>query len=143
MSDKVNFTVAQRQVLDTMDKNLLVSASAGTGKTTVMVERIKKLVQDCHAQIDRMLIVTFTKLSASEMKEKLYKVLSVCDDSFVQEQVGLIDTCSIGTIHSFCSDVIREYFYVVGIDPNFSVLKEEEAGQLFDRAMESVFEKRY
>lgn len=143
MAEKVNFTPTQQKILDSTDKNLLVSASAGTGKTTVMVERIKRLIQNCHAQIDRMLIVTFTKLAASEMKEKLHKILADCEDYFVQEQISLIDASSIGTIHSFCADVIREYFYIVGIDPNFSVLKEEESVKLFERATDMVFEKRY
>ena len=143
MSNSLRFTPAQLSVLNSTDKNLLVSASAGTGKTTVMVEKIKGLVEQKGAQIDRMLIVTFTKLSALEMKEKLFESLSASDNPLSEEQCSKIDQCSIGTIHSFCADVIREYFYVVGIDPNFSVLSDAESAQLFERAVESVFDKRY
>lgn len=138
------YTFAQRQALDISKKNnLLVSASAGTGKTTVMVERIKRLIEDKHEKLKKMLIVTFTKLAAAEMKDKLYNKLLSSDNEYAREQGESVDESSIGTIHSFCSDVVREYFYVVGIDPNFAILEENESRKLYDNAVETVFERRY
>lgn len=144
MADKVKFTQNQRLALDISKKqNLLVSASAGTGKTTVMVTRIRDLVQNKRAELEKMLVVTFTRLAASEMKEKLFNLLTESDDDFTLEQSQHIDACSIGTIHSFCADVVREYFYVVGIDPNFAILEERDSKLLFERATDTVFEKYY
>ena len=138
------YTFAQRQALDiTKKNNLLVSASAGTGKTTVMVERIKRLIENKHEKLKKMLIVTFTKLAAAEMKDKLYNKLLSSDNEYAREQGESVDESSIGTIHSFCSDVVREYFYVVGIDPNFAILEETESKKLYDNAVETVFERRY
>ena len=83
MADKVKFTQNQRLALDISKKqNLLVSASAGTGKTTVMVTRIRDLVQNKRAELEKMLVVTFTRLAASEMKEKLFNLLTESDDDF-------------------------------------------------------------
>jgi len=144
MQKPIVLTPAQESILDIQrEQNFLVSASAGAGKTTVMVERIKKLIEKKHAQVDKMLVVTFTKLSASEMKQKLFDKLDSTTDPFIIEQREQIDTCNIGTIHSFCADVIREYFYLLDIDPNFSVLETNEADLLFDRATERVFEDKY
>lgn len=144
MADKVKFTQNQKLALDISKRqNLLVSASAGTGKTTVMVTRIRDLVQYKGAELEKMLVVTFTRLAASEMKEKLFNLLIESDDAFTFEQSRYIDACSIGTIHSFCAEVVREYFYVVGVDPNFAVLEERDGKLLFERATDTVFEKYY
>ena len=144
MQKPIEFTQAQKSILEIdKEQNFLVSASAGAGKTTIMVERIKKLIENKHVEIDKMLVVTFTKLAALEMKQKLFDKLADATDPFVVEQREQIDTCHIGTIHSFCADVVREYFYLVDVDPNFSVLDDGEAQVLFDRAIEKVFDNRY
>lgn len=108
-----------------------------------MVERIKRLIENKHEKLKKMLIVTFTKLAAAEMKDKLYNKLLSSDNEYAREQGESVDESSIGTIHSFCSDVVREYFYVVGIDPNFAILEETESRKLYDKAVETVFERRY
>ncbi|MBR5251022.1 MAG: UvrD-helicase domain-containing protein [Clostridia bacterium] len=144
MQKPIEFTQAQKSILEIdKEQNFLVSASAGAGKTTIMVERIKKLIENKHVEIDKMLVVTFTKLAALEMKQKLFDKLADATDPFVVEQREQIDTCHIGTIHSFCADVVREYFYLVDVDPNFSVLADNEAEVLFDKAIEKVFDNRY
>ena len=144
MADKLNFTPSQALAMDiSQQKNVLVSASAGTGKTTVMVERIKKLVEEKRIPLNKMLVITFTRLAAAEMKEKLFNKLSSSSDEFARIQAERVDECTIGTIHSFCAETVREYFYVLGIDPNFAMLTGGEEKKLFDRAVENVFESRY
>lgn len=138
------YTPAQKRALDISQKrNLLVSASAGTGKTTVMVERIKQLIETKREMLKKMLVVTFTKLAAAEMKDKLYVGLLSSDSEYAREQAETVGECSIGTIHSFCSDVVREYFYVVGVDPNFAILEESESLEIHGLATDRVFEKNY
>ena len=105
------------------------------GKTTVMIERIVKLIKERAVDIDRLLVVTFTTAAATEMKDRLKAQLSDTDDQILIEQAEKLDSCQISTLHSFCADVLRNYFYVTGIDPNFTILETEVAQGLRDRAL--------
>lgn len=128
------WTKEQQKVIDQRDADILVSAAAGSGKTAVLVERIiQKITDEEHPlDVDRLLVVTFTKAAAGEMRERIAAAL----DKKVQEspqnqhfvrQLSLIHKTQITTIHSFCMSLIRDYFYVLGIDPNIA---PGEEGQL-------------
>ncbi len=143
-----NFTEKQRKVIDINDGNVVVSASAGSGKTSVMIERIIRLIVDGKANISEILAVTFTKLSAKEIKDRIAKVLweriSQGDKKeLFKAQIENLQTASISTVHSFCSDVIKTYFYEAEVDPSFSVLDEVGANYLKQRAINDVFERLY
>ncbi len=132
-----NYTINQQKVIDSHASNLLVSASAGTGKTTVMVERIYQLIASGAVDISNILVVTFTKLAAAEMKQRLMaKLLANSSNAIIAEQLEKIDQCSICTVHSFCSDIIRNYFYVVGVDPTYSIVDSITANKLRSEALD-------
>ena len=107
-----NYTPEQKNVIffptnGAPMQNMLVSASAGTGKTTVMIERIARLVKQ-DVNVDQIVVVTFTNLAAAEMKNRLAVELSKSSgDERVREQLEKLDNASICTLHSFCSDLLR------------------------------------
>lgn len=141
----VNWSEEQLKIFESHDKNILVSASAGSGKTTVMIQKIIDLVlkEGDRTPISNFLVVTFTKASASDMKEKLIEAfMKHQDDEFCLEQIDNVDTSDISNLHSFCSRLISSYFYEVGIDPSFQVLDGAVAGFLQDKALEKLFEKK-
>ncbi len=118
---------------------MLVSASAGTGKTTTMIMRIADLIRE-GADISEIVVVTFTNLAAAEMKAKLAEKLSgMHGDKRAIEQLEKLDTAAICTLHSFCVDLLRNYFYVVDIDPAFAVLDTLTAATLRKNALDSLF----
>ncbi|MBQ7917528.1 MAG: UvrD-helicase domain-containing protein [Clostridia bacterium] len=141
----INFTKEQQAVIDSRGKNILVSASAGSGKTTVMIQRIIDLVldKDDKTPISKFLVVTFTKASASDMKKKLIDAfLKHQDDPFVLEQIDDVETSDISNLHSFCSRLISTYFYEIGVDPAFQVLDEANSRFLQTKAFERLFETK-
>ncbi len=133
-----NPTEAQRQILYSQDKRLLVSASAGTGKTTVMVERISELIKK-GADISEFVLVTYTNLAAAEMKKRLVANLADEDSEHMREQLEKIDTASISTLHVFCAELLRNYFYVVDVDPSFGILEGIQANTLKQTALDQTF----
>ncbi len=136
-----NYTINQQRVIDSRASNLLVSASAGTGKTTVMVERIYQLIVGGEVDISNILVVTFTKLAAAEMKQRLMtKLLANSTNPIIADQLERIEQCSICTVHSFCSDIIRNYFYVVGVDPAYSIVDSITASKLQKQALDDTIQ---
>lgn len=131
MSEAVKkFTPSQQNVIDFSGNRLLVSASAGTGKTTVMIERIVSLIER-NADISEFVVVTFTNLAAAEMKARLAtKLAENRNNPRVIEQLEKLDSASICTLHSFCNDLLRNYFYVVDIDPAFTILDSATSSTL-------------
>ena len=115
----------QSEIIDSQNKNLIVSASAGSGKTTVMIARICELIKKNFATPKNMLIMTYTTSAASEMKQKLYNSLkqNISDPEILDE----IATSDISTIHSFCSRLLKKYFYVLGISPNFDIADDKKS----------------
>ena len=110
----VTWTEEQKQVIELRDRNILVSAAAGSGKTAVLVERIvKKVLDETHpVDIDRMLIVTFTKAAAAEMRERVglaieQRMEAEPDNRNLQRQYTLVHHAQITTIDSFCLYVVR------------------------------------
>lgn len=124
-----NFTVDQQKAVDKTGLDLLLSASAGSGKTTVLVERvIKKL--EAGVPIKSLLIVTFTKAATADMKEKIQRALEqkIAEnpaDDFFQNQLIDLQSANISTIDSFCLDVVGRFYQVIDLDPNFSLLVDE------------------
>ncbi len=149
----MKWTGNQHKVIDTRDKNILVSAAAGSGKTAVLVERIITLVRDNNENIDSFLIVTFTNAAAAGMKQKIQKALyKALEDEFIidsnikkhlRNQLNLLNKANISTIHSFCIDVLRKNFHVLGIDPNFRIGDPNECQILLNDAIDEVLEKAY
>lgn len=140
---EIKWTKEQEESIFDRGHNLLVSASAGSGKTTVMIERIFRLIHDDHVPITNFLIVTFTKASASDMKKKLIEKLEeFADDEFISSQIENISVADISNLHSFCSRLITTYFYEVNIDPAYKIVDEGEATFLRERALKLLFEEK-
>ena len=139
MSNGTVFTPSQQNVIDFRGKNMLVSASAGTGKTTVMIERIVSLIEE-GCDVSEIVVVTFTNLAAAEMKARLAAKLSEKrNDPRVLEQIEKLDGASICTLHSFCSELLKNYFYVVDIDPAFTILDSVTVATLRKNTLDDVF----
>lgn len=146
----VTWTKEQQEVIDLRNCSLLVSAAAGSGKTAVLVERIiKRLTKDEDlADVDELLIVTYTEAAAAEMKERIreaiQKELFKCpQDERLQRQATLIHGAKITTIHSFCLSVIREHFHKIDLDPGFRIGEEGELKLLRQDVLETVLEEAY
>ena len=144
------WTREQRQVIDLEDRNLLVSAAAGSGKTAVLVERIiRKITDPVHpVDIDRLLIVTFTNAAASEMRERIGLAVEKAlerqpENVHLQKQQTLLHNAQITTIHSFCLSVIRNYFHRIELDPEFRVAEEGELKLLKSDVLDQVLEGYY
>ena len=128
----VAWTKEQKQVIDLRDRNILVSAAAGSGKTAVLVERIISMLtrEVDPVDVDHLLIVTFTEAAASEMKERILgaieKKLTECpDNEHLKQQATLIHNARITTIHSFCLSVVKDHFHAINIDPGFRIGEED------------------
>lgn len=146
----VMFTEEQKQVIHLRNRNILVSAAAGSGKTAVLVERIiTRLTKDEQPlNVDELLIVTFTEAAASEMKERIYEAIEKAlekepDNIHLQRQATLIHQAQIMTIHKFCLSVIRNYFHTIDLDPGFRVGEEGELKLLKKDVAEAVLEEAY
>ncbi|MFI3237014.1 MAG: helicase-exonuclease AddAB subunit AddA [Lachnospiraceae bacterium] len=148
----VIFTKDQQSVIDTRNKNMLVSAAAGSGKTAVLVERIiqKILDADHPVDIDSLLVVTFTNAAAAGMKEKISKAIAgrlelEPENEHLQKQAVLVHQAQITTIHSFCLYLIRNHFEEIGIEPNFTIADEPTmrvlSKQVKDALLENLFAK--
>jgi ATP-dependent helicase/nuclease subunit A len=140
---EIKWTDEQKQVIEETGKNMLVSASAGSGKTTVMIEKIIRLMIKERTPISNFLVVTFTRTSASDMKKKLIdKLMEKEIDEFLLEQIEMVETSDISTLHVFCSRLIQTYFYEVDIDPNFCVIDEIQSSMIKERAISKLFEQK-
>lgn len=143
------WTIEQEQAIYDRNSNLLVAAAAGSGKTAVLIERIAQLVIQDQQDLSRFLIVTFTNAAAAEMRERLMIALLEGMDKYpekedeLRQQLYALHHASISTIHSFCLDVVRQYFYMVDIDPNFRIADEIEARMLRQEILEEVLEQAY
>ena len=176
----VRWTPEQAEAITRRGQNLLVAAAAGSGKTAVLVERIKRLILEERCPIDRMLIVTFTNAAAAEMKEKIEKAIRKEIDRiagalaaaagrdanasagsmqgeaaseartalqrdlvFLKKQLDLLPNANISTFHAFALEVIRRYFYLIDIEPNFKICDNSRQlilrGQAMDELLEEFF----
>ena len=144
------WTPAQKSAIDTRDCNVLVSAAAGSGKTAVLVERIISMITDPdkNIDIDRLVVVTFTKAAAAQMKDKIRKALdSMLDenpgDVNLLRQITLLNNAQITTIDSFCLWIIRNHFPEVNLDPGFRIMDEGEKKLIENDVLEDVLEEFY
>lgn len=144
MEQKNRFTPEQQEVINDRGNNLLVSAAAGSGKTTVMIERIKDLIVNQNVPIENFLVVTFTKASSIDMKARLVsKLSSETPTPFLIEQIDNINTADVSNLHSFCARLLKSYFYEAGLDPTFVVLSDDEAQNLREKALNILFEQEF
>jgi ATP-dependent helicase/nuclease subunit A len=129
--------------------NVLVVAGAGAGKTRTLVDRCLAWLLDAEnpGSIDQILMVTFTEAAAAEMRQRLRAALEAVHaarpTARVAEQLALLETAWICTLHSFCFRLVREHFYTLGLDPQLIVLPEERAQLLARQALDSVLEQNY
>lgn len=143
-----NYTPDQRKAVIAEGRNVLVSASAGSGKTFVMIERVIRLIVEGKAEVGEILAVTYTTAAAEEMKQKLVKAIIAeinagRDVARFRKALSEVPTASISTFHSFCANLIRTYFYALDVDPSVSVADENQAGELKNKALDSLFESLY
>lgn len=146
----MQWTAEQQKVIDLRNRNILVSAAAGSGKTAVLVERIISMITegDRPLDIDRLLIVTFTNAAAAEMRERIgaaieKKLSEMPDNLHLQKQVTLIHSAQITTIHSFCLNVIRNHFNTIDLDPSFRIAEEAELTLIKSDAVSDLLERYY
>lgn len=146
----MDWTDQQLSAINSRNKNLLVAAAAGSGKTAVLVERIVKLIEDENFDIDKMLIVTFTNAAAAEMKNRIHRAISKkISESFSDEveklerQNILLSGASIMTFHAFCLSVLRRHFAKINLDPRFREADEHELNILKQEVIEDLFEAKY
>ena len=144
------YTEDQLKVINLRDRNILVSAAAGSGKTTVLVERIIKRVCDEEnpVDIDRLLVLTFTNAAAGEMRERIRvaideKLKENPLNEHMQRQATLIHNALITTIHSFCLFLLRNNFNDIGLDPGFRVADEGELKLLKEKVMNDLLEELF
>ena len=142
------WTKEQKRAIEENGSNILVAAAAGSGKTTVLVERIIQKIINNRIDIDKLLIVTFTNAAASEMRERilnaLYKKIDEDPNNIhLQRQIVFLNKASICTIDSFCLDIVKNNFYEIGISPNFRIADSTELEILKQEALEDLFEELY
>ncbi|MDR1135260.1 MAG: UvrD-helicase domain-containing protein [Clostridiales Family XIII bacterium] len=144
---------AQRRAIESESASILVSAAAGSGKTAVLVERIKRLLIEKNIPLSAMLIVTFTNAAAAEMRHKIVNSLTdeleKRDSAFLREQAAGIYRASISTFHAFAMDVIKRYYFKADLPPGLkicddaqrSLLRGEAADELFARRLDEDYER--
>lgn len=147
MTSRSDFTPQQLDAI-TGRGNLLVVAGAGTGKTRTLVARCLRLVAEERASLENILMVTFTEAAAGEMRARIGRGLRELqaarpDDEHLAQQLALLDTARICTLHSFCLQLAREHFHELGLDPQFSVLDEQQTRPLIRATLDEVLERHY
>ncbi|NLD82825.1 MAG: UvrD-helicase domain-containing protein [Clostridiales bacterium] len=138
----MRFTAGQQAAIGARNDSVLVSAAAGSGKTAVLVERVLSLLRE-GMQIDRMLIVTFTRAAAGEMRERIGRRLEEEGDAHLRRQALRLNRAAICTLHVFCARVLREHFQAAGIDPLCRIADEEKLTALRRRALDDALEAAY
>ena len=142
---------ARERIANDLGATLVVEAAAGTGKTTALVTRMVRLLATGHAELDRVVALTFTEAAAGELKLRLRGAierarhdgsLPAAERERLTDALPHLEQARIGTIHSFCADLLREHPVEAGIDPLFEVAPEDVAGDLFGRAFDRWFERQ-
>lgn len=145
-----NWTEEQQRAIEERGKDILVAAAAGSGKTAVLVERIIRMITntDNPMNIDELLVVTFTKAAAAEMRERIREALENemfkdPDNTHIRRQLALIHRAAIMTLHSFCKVVIQRHYQSIDLDPGFRIANETEAALIRQDVLETLLEERY
>lgn len=146
----VKWTANQQNAINARNGAVLVSAAAGSGKTAVLVERVIDMITDPEHPVDadRFLVVTYTRAAAGEMKDRIGARLDelLKDDPLnenLHRQQLLLGRAQISTIHSFCSDLVREYFYTLDIPSDFRIADDGELTIIKNQAMQNILERKY
>ena len=147
----MSLTKEQLMAVTINDKNLLVSAAAGSGKTKVLVERVKRMILKDGFDVDKLLIVTFTNAAAQEMRLRIHSAIKEqlkIENDFeilrrLERQSALLTGATITTMHAFCQNLLKRNFVKVGIDPKFRVADENELNMLKRTVIEELFEEKY
>ncbi len=144
------WTEQQKNAIDARGGNIIVSAAAGSGKTAVLVERVVRIIADKSnpVDIDKLLVVTFTKAAAAEMKARISARLQQMliddpSDNRIMRQLSLLPSAKISTIDAFCQNIVRENFYELNVSQDFTVLDESEADVISDNALNTVLDAFY
>lgn len=147
---QMKWTADQQKAIDARKGTLLVSAAAGSGKTAVLVERVIRRICDAEnpCGVENLLIVTFTKAAAAQMKEKIHAAIGKQialnpSDKRLRRQQLMLPCANICTIDSFCIALVRENFHVLGISPDFSLLDEGKLAVLRSQAVSAVADSLY
>ncbi|KAF6659226.1 helicase-exonuclease AddAB subunit AddA [Paenibacillus polymyxa] len=140
----------QWRAISESGNNMLVAAAAGSGKTAVLVERIIRKIVDSQLgfSVDRLLVATFTKAAAAEMRQRIREALERVleqepESEHVRRQLSLLNRASITTLHSFCMEVIRRHYQAIPLDPGFRIMNEHETELLRQELLEELFEEKY
>ena len=136
-------TRARERIRTSLDESLIVEASAGTGKTTELVRRIVAVLESGQTTIDRIAAVTFTHKAAGELKLRLREELDKARRRapLLEDALERLEEASIGTIHSFCAQILRERPVEARVDPAFEELNEQESDRLYQRAFRAWLER--
>ncbi len=140
---------ARSRIRSSLDESLMVEAAAGTGKTSELISRLVAILQTGKTTIDRIVAVTFTRKAAGELRlrirmtldRKRTETLNVQETRNLEKAIARLEEARIGTIHSFCADLLRERPVEAQVDPSFEELSEEEASRLFEQAFRGWIEK--
>ena len=141
-------TEEQRKIVDDRGGELLVSAAAGSGKTRVLVERLLDRVTREGLDIDRFLVITYTKAAAAELRGRIVQELSdrlaqTPNDRHLRRQTVLVYRAQVSTIHSFCAALLRESGHLLDLDPDFRLCDEGESQVIMGQVLEEVLDRRY
>ena len=147
----MELTREQQAAVDARGENFLIAAAAGSGKTRTLTERVLKLVEENFCNVDEMLIVTFTKAAANEMRARIQTALEnrlqeIFDDELqtrLERQLILLNGAQISTFDSFCQSVLRRNFASIDLDPKFRTADENELDLLKHEVIEELFEENY
>ena len=137
-------TEEQQKAIDTVDRAVIISANAGSGKTSTMVTRLVSIIKNNLCEVSNILALTFTKSASTEMKQRLVdKLQEEIENDFtlkkqLEKQINELNVADISSLDSFCQKVIKKYFYVINVDPNFAVIDEVESGYLKASALQST-----
>lgn len=140
-------TVSQENAIKTCERTVLVSAAAGSGKTKVLTERLLSRIS-VDADIDSFLVITYTKAAAAELRSRITDEISARlaiepDNKRLRRQNALCQRAQIGTIHSFCANLLRENCHAAALSPEFKVIEEDRAEAIKERVIERLMEKKY
>lgn len=144
-----NYTKEQELGIKMRGRDMLISAAAGSGKTRVLVDRIVDMVVSDGISLKNMLVVTFTRAAAGEMRARLEKALQEAivaypeKSEFIQKELYQLSECHISTMHAFCINILREYFYLLDLSPKFGLLSGSEEAVLKNEALNQVLTQAY
>lgn len=145
---KIAWNEEQKKVIETRNADILVSAAAGSGKTAVLVERITRLICDEGVSFDELIVMTFTKAAAQEMRERVERAMRdrLAEDpgnTHIRTQLAAIARARISTIDSICQTIIKQYYQYLDIDPNFRVADEGELKIMRKDIIAELLEEKY